>query len=122
MISAVQELTAESMQARVISVLEASASATPGRRLRGRRPDRIASFDPRATFLVAGAGVVIVALAAAVFLGSGWEGVSDNSSGDPLTPADEVMVQLRPRATRQPKLEAEAGSRPEGATSKEESK
>ncbi len=39
-ISAVQELTAESMQARVISVLEASAVRHPRPRIRGRRPDR----------------------------------------------------------------------------------
>ena len=58
-ISAVQELTAEGMQARVISVLEASASATPGL---GFVVGGLiaASFDPRATFFVAGTGVIIV--------------------------------------------------------------
>ena len=40
MISAVQELTAASMQARVLSVLESISAALPGARLRHRRPDR----------------------------------------------------------------------------------
>ncbi len=38
--SAVQELTVPTMQARVIGVLESIGSATPGYRIRPRRPDR----------------------------------------------------------------------------------
>ncbi len=94
-ISAVQELTRESMQARVISVLEASASATPGIGfvLGGLIA---AGFDPRLTFFVAGAGVLIVASTAALFLSAGWEGPTATRP-PPLDSADEVMVELRPR-------------------------
>ena len=99
-VSAVQELTRESMQARVISVLEASAAATPGL---GFVIGGViaAGLNPRATFLVAGVGVVVVAAFAAAFLGARWEGRAANGPA-PLDSADEVMVELRPRATRQP--------------------
>ena len=119
-VSAAQELTSESMQARVMSVLEASASATPG--IGFVVGGLIASqFDPRATFLVAGAGVVVVALAAGVFLGAKWEALSTNGP-EHLDAADEVMVHLSPRATRQTKIRAETGPRTEGASSQEESR
>ncbi len=63
-VSAVQELTTATMQARVMSVLESVGAAMPG--VGFLAGGLIASrFSPRATFLVAGAGVVaIVALAA----------------------------------------------------------
>ena len=98
MVSAVQELTRAGMQARVISVLEASAAATPGL---GFVIGGViaATFSPRAAFLVAGAGVVAVAAVAAAILGSGWGGRSATRP-DALDSDDEVMVQLRPRDGR----------------------
>lgn len=119
MVSAVQELTREGMQARVISVLEASAAATPGL---GFVIGGVitTALSPRAAYLVAGAGVVAVAALAAAILGSGWEGRAATRP-PPLDSGDEVMVQLRPRATRQSRLEVDAAPRPE-ARSKEESK
>src|SRR6476659_5278219 len=55
-VSAVQELTTPTMQARVIGTLESTASATPG--IGYLLGGLIASgWSPRATFLVAGAGV-----------------------------------------------------------------
>ena len=70
-VSAVQELTAATMQARVISVLESIASALPavGFVLGGL----IATvYSPRATFAFAGIGVVAVVAVAVPLLGSKW--------------------------------------------------
>ena len=60
-VSAVQELTAARMQARVISVLESIGSAMPGDRLRARRPDRHRLTAPATAFVVAGAGASLIA-------------------------------------------------------------
>ena len=71
MVSAVQELTTASMQARVISVLESISSALPavGFVLGGL----IATvYSPRATFAFAGIGVVVVVAVAVPLLGSKW--------------------------------------------------
>lgn len=70
-ISAVQELTRESMQARVLSVLESAGAAMPG--LGFLAGGLIASaFDPRATFLFAGLGVIAVIAVAAPTLRLAW--------------------------------------------------
>lgn len=70
-ISAVQELTRESMQARVLSVLESAGAAMPG--LGFLAGGLIASsFDPRATFLFAGLGVLVVVAVAAPILRLAW--------------------------------------------------
>ena len=65
LVSAVQELTAERYQARVVSVLESAASAAPGI---GFLAGGViaAAFSPRASFAVAGAGILVV-LALAAF-------------------------------------------------------
>jgi MFS family permease len=67
LVSAVQELTEERYQARVVSVLESAASAAPGI---GFLAGGViaATVSPRASFAVAGAGVLIVLLVAAVSL------------------------------------------------------
>lgn len=71
MISAVQELTRESMQARVMSVLESSSAAMPG--VGFLAGGLIASsFAPRATFLFAGLGVLAVVAIAVPFLRRTW--------------------------------------------------
>ena len=66
LVTAVQELTRAAYQARVLSLLEALASAMPGDRLPARRRDRGDLRAPRVGYAVAGAGVLVVlALAAA---------------------------------------------------------
>lgn len=71
MISAVQELTRESMQARMMSVLESSSAAMPG--FGFLAGGLIASaFAPRATFLFAGLGVFAVVAIAVPFLRRTW--------------------------------------------------
>ena len=109
-ISAVQELTAESMQARVISVLEASASATPGlgfvvggliagqlrsagdlSRRRSRRTCR--RRRPRRSSC-----------------GLGMGGTHPQPVRQPLDSDDEVMVELRPRGGARQHGFGEAGS------------
>ena len=62
-----QELTRASYQARVLSLLEAVASATPG--IGFLLGGAIAAlFDPRISYAVAGAGVLLVLAAAAATL------------------------------------------------------
>jgi MFS family permease len=67
MVSAVQEMTSERMQARVMSVLESVGAAMPGvGYLLGGLV--ATALDPRATFLVAGIGVLAVVALAIPFL------------------------------------------------------
>jgi MFS family permease len=92
MVSAVQELTAPNMQARVMSVLESSGAAMPG--VGYVVGGAIAtSQDPRATYFVAGAGVLALVAVAAPILGTKWlnkgEGAADS----------EVIVELVPAIT-----------------------
>jgi MFS family permease len=96
-ISAVQELTESAMQARVISVLESIGSAAPG--VGYVLGSLIATgYTPRATFLVAGAGVIAIALLAAPLLGRKWperreEGAANGIEG--RVDADhEVVLEL----------------------------
>jgi MFS family permease len=96
--SAVQELTVPTMQARVIGVLESIASATPG--LGYVLGGLIATgLTPRATFLAAGAGVVATAAIAAPLLGTRWplapgEGSASRPERDGAV--RETMVELIP--------------------------
>jgi MFS family permease len=70
-ISAVQELTAEAMQARVISVLESIGAAMPG--IGFALGGAVAALaTPRTTFLVAGLGVVAILALAVPALGVKW--------------------------------------------------
>jgi MFS family permease len=70
-ISAVQELTAESMQARVMSVLESIGAAMPG--VGFALGGVIATLlSPRLTFLVAGCGVIAIVVVMAPLLGGNW--------------------------------------------------
>jgi MFS family permease len=72
LVTAVQALTAQAYQARVIATLEALASAMPG--VGFLLGGAIAAIlDPRASYAVAGAGVVIVLLIGAYFMrGADW--------------------------------------------------
>ncbi len=67
LVTAVQELTRAAYQARVLSLLEALASAMPG--LGFLLGGAIASiFEPRLSYAVAGAGVVFILVGAIAFL------------------------------------------------------
>jgi MFS family permease len=112
--SAVQELTALRMQARVIGVLESIASATPG--LGFVIGGLIATgLSPRATFLVAGAGVVATAAIAAPLLGTRWaevEKVTPDNAPEPKGAGRATMVELIAGGRSAP-LEGENRSQPE---------
>jgi MFS family permease len=93
-VSAVQELTAAKMQARVVSVLESIGAATPG--LGFVLGGLIATgFGTRSAFVFAGAGAVLTALVAVPFLGTKWP---EQSAKDVVSEAadDDVMVELIP--------------------------
>jgi len=94
MVSAVQELTAPAMQARVIGTLESVASASPG--LGFVLGGLIATqWSPRAAFLVAGAGVLAIVAVAAPVLGRNWPlDRAKERPGDFDAAADEIMVEL----------------------------
>jgi MFS family permease len=94
MVSAVQELTAPAMQARVVGTLESVASASPG--LGFVLGGLIATqWGPRAAFLVAGAGVLAIVAVAAPALGRNWPlDRAKERPGDFDAAADEIMVEL----------------------------
>jgi MFS family permease len=99
LVSAVQELTKATMQARVISVLESISSAMPG--LGYVVGGLIASgFSPRATFLFAGVGVFAITAIAAPMLGAQWplsrEETSNNERPERVDAGSETMVELIP--------------------------
>ena len=92
-VSAVQELTVQSMQARVMSVLESIGSAMPG--LGYVAGGLIANgHGPRATFVFAGVGVLAIAALAGSILGSKWPAAEISSGSDALDLHDEVVLEL----------------------------
>src|SRR5260221_1008797 len=95
-VSAVQELTAPTMQARVIGTLESVASAAPG--LGYILGGLIATqWSPRAAFLVAGAGVMAIVAISVLALGRNWPlDRAKESPGSVDAAADEIMVELIP--------------------------
>ncbi len=95
MVSAVQELTSPAMQARVIGTLESAASAAPG--IGYVLGGVIAStWEPRATFLVAGVGVMAIVAASTVLLGRNWPPGPGKERPGSFDAADEIMVELIP--------------------------
>jgi MFS family permease len=94
-ISAVQELTAQTMQARVMSVLESIGAAMPGvgYLLGGLIA---AGLDPRATFLVAGIGVLTIVAVATPLLGKKWPERREKTDAKALDADAEIMVELVP--------------------------
>ena len=103
-ISAVQELTAETMQARVMSVLESIGAAMPGI---GFAVGGViaAVMTPRTTFFVAGSGVIAIVAVMAPMLGVNWLEVDEGSSAA-LDVHDDVVVELLPgRIPGKPDLE-----------------
>lgn len=92
-ISAVQELTAQGMQARVMSVLESIGAAMPG--VGYLVGGLIASgASPRATFLVAGIGVLAIVAVATPVLGMKWPESRENTAEGALDAEGEIMVEL----------------------------
>jgi MFS family permease len=98
-ISAVQELTAQGMQARVMSVLESIGAAMPG--VGYLVGGLIAtSASPRTTFLVAGIGVFAIVAIATPLLGKKWP-EDDEGAGAKAHDAEEaIMVELIPVGER----------------------
>ena len=94
-ISAVQELTAEAMQARVMSVLESIGAAMPG--VGFALGGLIAALvSPRMTFLVAGAGVLAIVVVMAPLLKGKWVESGEVSEAPSLDGRDDVVVELLP--------------------------
>jgi MFS family permease len=95
MISAVQELTAESMQARVMSVLESIGAAMPG--VGFALGGVIAALvSPRMTFLVAGVGVMGIVIVMTPLLKGKWMDSGEMSKAPSLDGRDDVVVELLP--------------------------
>jgi MFS family permease len=95
MVNTIQELTVASMQARVMSVLESIARATPA--IGYLAGGLIASFaEPRATFFFAGAGVVALVAIVAPIVGPRMPKRGDAERPPSLDAEDEVMVELIP--------------------------
>ncbi len=94
-VSAVQELTTAKMQARVLGTLESTAKATPG--IGYLLGGLIATaWSPRATFLVAGVGVMAIVIASALLLGRNWPLERGKERPEGIDAADELMVELIP--------------------------
>lgn len=94
-ISAVQELTAAGMQARVMSVLESIGAAMPG--VGYLLGGLVASgTSPRATFLVAGIGVLAIAFLAAMIMGRKWPDNGEKADIKAIDAEAEIMVELIP--------------------------
>jgi MFS family permease len=101
-ISAVQELTAETMQVRVMSVLESIGAAMPG--LGFVLGGAIAALaSPRTTFLLAGLGVLAILAVAAPLLGREWAGRAamqrSNKGSSELDGGNKLVLELLPGST-----------------------
>jgi MFS family permease len=94
-ISAVQEMTVQGMQARVMSVLESIGAAMPGV---GFLLGGVvaATLSPRTTFLVAGLGVLAIVAIVAPILGSNWPERLATSDSNWLDGDDDVVLELLP--------------------------
>ncbi|HEX8752320.1 MAG TPA: MFS transporter [Solirubrobacterales bacterium] len=97
-VSAVQELTAEAMQARVMSVLESIGTAMPG--VGFILGGVLASVSgPRATFLAAGCGVVGIVLLGVPLLGRSWAKRPAIGDSGQLDGGNDVVLELLPGIT-----------------------
>ncbi len=94
-ISAVQEMTVQGMQARVMSVLESIGAAMPGVGfLIGGVVATVAS--PRTAFLIAGAGVFLIVAVVSPVLGGKWPERIATSNSNRLDAGDDVVLELIP--------------------------
>lgn len=97
-ISAVQELTVQGMQARVMSVLESIGAAMPG--VGFAVGGVIAAFaTPRTTFLVAGLGVFAIVALVVPALGANWPERPARSNSSELDGGNDVVLELIPGST-----------------------
>ncbi len=95
LVSAVQELTAQNMQARVMSVLESIGSAMPGIGfLLGGLTAAV--LNPRVTFLIAGAGVLAIVALVTPILASKWPERREKLRSSELDSGSEIVVELIP--------------------------
>lgn len=94
-VSAVQELTAAEMQARVMSVLESIGAAMPGV---GIVAGGVITtlVEPRAAFLFAGAGIVLIVVIFAPLLGRNWSRRSVEEDSSHLDWGNDVVLELIP--------------------------
>jgi MFS family permease len=100
-ISAVQELTVASMQARVMSVLESIGAAMPAvGYLVGGLIATAAS--PRATILVTGLGVLATVAIASAALGRNWPERREKEAATGVDADPEIMVELIPVGSSPP--------------------
>jgi predicted MFS family arabinose efflux permease len=94
-INAVQELTAASMQTRVMSILESANAAMPG--VGFALGGAIAALSgPRTTFLVASLGIFAIVVVSVFRLGSNWPERSTMSGPNELDAGDDVVLELLP--------------------------
>jgi MFS family permease len=106
-ISAVQELTVAGMQARVMSVLESIGAAMPG--VGYLVGGLIASaIDPRATFLVAGIGVLVIVAVAAPLMGTRWPEQREKTGQEGPDAEEEIMVELIPVGGSHPEARSDS--------------
>jgi hypothetical protein len=108
LMSAIQSFTAAGYQARVIGLLESSGFAMPGiGYLLGGVFAYV--FDPRVSFLVAGAGVLsVVAISVPLLSGSTWPVSAEDGGGVEEALAAEVEAPATPHAP-QPATASDAG-------------
>ncbi|HEY2717558.1 MAG TPA: MFS transporter [Solirubrobacterales bacterium] len=106
-ISAVQELTAAEMQARVMSVLESIGAAMPG--IGFALGGVIAAvLDPRATFLVAGLGIFAIVALMVPILATTWPRNPKIADSSTLDGGNKIVLELLPGgapAQSDPKLD-----------------
>lgn len=94
-INAVQELTASTMQTRVMSILESANTAMPG--VGFALGGIIATLSgPRTTFFVAATGVFFILALAALALGSKWPEHTTGSGPNELDVANDTVLELIP--------------------------
>jgi MFS family permease len=94
-ISTVQELTIESMQARVMSVLESIGAAMPG--VGFVVGGLVAALvSPRMTFLVAGVGVIAIVVVMAPLLRGKWLPGDEVSKAPSVDGRDDIVLELIP--------------------------
>jgi len=94
-ISAVQEMTVQGMQARVMSVLESIGAAMPGVGfLLGGVVATVAS--PRTAFLIAGVGVFAIVALVTPILGGKWPERIATSGSNQLDGGNDVVLELIP--------------------------
>jgi MFS family permease len=94
-ISAVQEMTVQGMQARVMSVLESVGAAMPGV---GFLLGGViaATTSPRTAFLVAGSGVFAIVAVMTPILGANWPERGASSGSYELDGGNDVVLELLP--------------------------